>query len=142
MSDYKFIVDGREYRSYQMSNDVLKKAYQQYDAESEEGKAIARLMCERFCYDNCRHNDGETNADVFARQISDYVNGKMGSAQKTAELMSRDHRYLQQEMFKIFLEYMKILSRNYKDGRYDARNEWACKCSNIAVEELETEKMI
>lgn len=64
----------------------------------------------------------------FAKEtLSRFVNGEMGSAKDVAAQMSRDHRYLQQEMFKICYEYIRILAMNHGHGRYDGRNEWACE---------------
>ena len=52
--------------------------------------------------------------------------------------MAREHRYLQQEMFKVCLEYVKILAQNAENGRFDPRNEWACKASKYMIEGLKS----
>lgn len=66
--------------------------------------------------------------------LSDFVNGEMHSAQTVATQMSLDHRYLQSQMFKICLEYIKILAMNYKHGKFDGRNERACQLANDIVD--------
>ena len=87
---------------------------------------------------------------MFVRQFSDYVNGRMqgekvygreagrdewiGGAKACARKMAREHRYLQQEMFKVCLEYIKVLAENYEKGIYDGRNEWSCKVSKDFVD--------
>ena len=46
------------------------------------------------------------------------------------------HRYLQQEMFEVFFCFMKEPAYNYKNGRYDARNEMAARFSAEAYQRL------
>lgn len=82
----------------------------------------------------------ENSEDVektFAELFSDFVNGYCHDKKKVAELMSRDHRYLQNEMFKIFVEYVKILAKNYENRFYDGRNEWACETAKKFVDAAE-----
>jgi RPA family protein len=39
-------------------------------------------------------------------------------------------------MFKVCLEYIKILAENANNGRYDARNEWSCKTAKVMIDHL------
>ena len=43
--------------------------------------------------------------------------------------MANEHRYLQNEMFKVCLAYIKQLAKAYENNSYDLRNEWACMTS-------------
>lgn len=45
------------------------------------------------------------------------------------EKITDDHRYLQQEHFKFMLKCMRVWAERYAEGRYDARNRWACEKS-------------
>ena len=73
---------------------------------------------------------------AFAREFENFVNGKMQSADKTGRAMTCAHRYLQQQMFKVFVGFMRQLAINYKSGRYDDRNEWASRLSAEAYDRL------
>lgn len=76
----------------------------------------------------------------FAREFENFVNGKMHSADKTGKALTCAHRYLQQQMFKVFVGFMRQLAINYHRGRYDDRNEWASRLSAEAYDRLvETE---
>lgn len=72
-----------------------------------------------------------------ARVISDLVNVTTFSPMETGVELTTDHRYLVQQEFKMFLHFIGQLSRNYDKGRYDDRNEYACKCSKVMIEALE-----
>jgi len=73
---------------------------------------------------------------AFAKAFADFVNGDMCSPDQTGMELTRTHRYLQQEMFKVFLGFMKQLAYNYQEGRYDDRNEWASRLSAEAYQQL------
>ena len=65
------------------------------------------------------------------------MKGKMKSLKRVAEKMGNDHRYLQNEMFKVCLEYIKLLAANYKKRYYDPRNSYACKMSDKMIFNLD-----
>jgi hypothetical protein len=133
MEKKTFLVDGRELASYQLSNEELANLVRS-EATSEEDKTfLMDCVLSRFEHDSCKRN-GESNEDLFARQFSDFVNGKCYDMKKLAEAMACDHRYLVQEKFKVCLEYIKKLAENCDKGYFDARNEWACKTSKAIVE--------
>jgi hypothetical protein len=71
----------------------------------------------------------------FAKEFESFVNGRMRSADDTGRELSRAHRYLQQQMFKVFIGFMRQLAHNYQKGYYDDRNEWA---SRVAAEAYAT----
>lgn len=73
---------------------------------------------------------------AFAKAFADFVNGSMCSPDQTGRELTKAHRYLQQQMFKVFLGFMKQLAHNYQQGRYDDRNEWASRLSAVAYQRL------
>ena len=97
---------------------------------------VVEQIIKRFGYDLCL-KPGETKDEWFARTFGNFVNGRMCSARKVAEAMAREHRYLQAEMFRVCLAYIRVLSENYEKGYYDPRNEYACKTSKRIVEFLD-----
>lgn len=72
----------------------------------------------------------------FVKTFEDFVNGKVSSTEKTGIAMTTMHRCLQQQAFKVFMDYMKALAYNYHNGRYDDRNEWASHLAGEAYGHL------
>ena len=132
----KFTVDGRELEAYQLSNrqmvDLIKNDTK---AASEERDYLMEQVLNRFESDCCP-NCGETNDNVFVRQFSSFVNGKCGTKENVAELMAREHRYLQSEMFFVCLAYIRKLAENYDNDCYDLRNEYACRTAKQMISAL------
>lgn len=138
----KFTIDGREYEDYQLSNEqivrLIEGKYLEMDdthVSSDEKELLMKKVYERFKYVLCaRKNEGETNDDVFARFFGNFVNGKLISRKKVAERMCREHRYLQNEMFKVCLEYIKKLAENCENGWFDPRNQYAAETSKKIID--------
>jgi hypothetical protein len=78
----------------------------------------------------------------FVRTESDFINGGLYNYAAVAAAMGRDHRYLQQERFKLMLEYLHVLATWERKGWYDPRNEWACKCARTAIEALQKADLV
>ena len=76
--------------------------------------------------------DGSTVGNIF----SNFINGGHNKG-GFVDVITNDHRYLQQESFKIFLDCICSWARDYENGKYDARNEWACAISKQIVESLD-----
>ena len=133
MERKKYVIDGREYETFELSNEQLIDLIVGNTLTDSEKAVLKDNVVERFKH-NCCARSGENNDDVFARQFGNFVNGKVQSKKKVAELMACDHRYLQNEMFKIFLEYVKILAKNYENGYFDGRNEYACMASDKIID--------
>jgi hypothetical protein len=145
----RFNINGREVEWYHLTDNEIVDLLEKVDTSSEDKEFLNKQLIDRFKR-NCCARPGETNNDVFVRQFSDYVNGKMqsekvydreagkdewiGGEKACAKKMAVEHRYLQQEMFKVCLEYIKVLAKNYENGIYDGRNEWFCKTSNGFVD--------
>lgn len=123
---------------YCKSNRVLMDSYAKALEEDRgtDAKEILHYILNRFEYDSCQKN-GETKDELFARQFGDFVNGTMCSAKDVAKKMATEHRYLQNEMFKVCLAYIKVLAENAKNGWYDPRNEYACKTSKAIIDSLD-----
>ena len=71
---------------------------------------------------------------MLARFFSNFVNGELHSKKHVAEMMCRKHRYLQNEMFKVCLEYIKLLAENCENGWFDPRNQYAVQTSNKIID--------
>ncbi len=78
----------------------------------------------------------------FVRKESDFINGCLSHKKEVAELMARDHRYLVGHRADLCIEYLKVLARFERNGWYDGRNEWACKCARVAIDALIKADMI
>ena len=73
---------------------------------------------------------------AFAQEFANFGNGRMCSAENTGRELTRAHRYLQQQMFKVFIGFMRQLAYNYQEGTYDERNEWASRLASEAYTRL------
>ena len=56
---------------------------------------------------------------AFAQEFANFVNGSMCSPDQTGRELTKAHRYLQQQMFKVFIGFMRQLAFNYQKGSYD-----------------------
>ena len=131
----KFTIDGREYEDYQLSNEQIVRLIEGDNKVTDIGEEmfLKKKVYERFKYDLCPKS-GEDNDDVFARFFGNFVNGKCHSKKKVAERMCREHRYLQNEMFKVCLEYIKKLAENCENGWFDPRNKYAAETSKKIID--------
>ena len=130
----EFLVNGRMVEYYYLSNKEMVDLLET-DLSNEDKEFLNKEIIKRFKYHLCP-KAGEDNHDVFARFFSNFVNGQCHNKMKVAKLMANDHRYLQQEMFLLFLNYVEILSENYNNGLYDKRNEYSCQIANKIMEIL------
>lgn len=131
----KFNIDGREVEDYQLTNKQLLKLVRSENITSEEKEFLTSKIVDRFEYDLCP-NEGENEDDVFVRFFSNFVNGKMRDKRHVAHMMANEHRYLQQEMFKVCMAYIEELKERYAKGCYDARNQYACETSDKIIKGL------
>lgn len=79
---------------------------------------------------------------AFAQEFTNFVNGRMCSADKTGKELTKAHRYLQQQMFRVFIGFMRQLALNYQKGSYDQRNEWASRLAATAYDRLTEKNLI
>jgi hypothetical protein len=139
--DKKYVIDGREYAFYELSNEQLVQLLYDDTLMGSDKEIIKDRIIECFILYFCK-KDGESNDELFARQFSSFVNGKMGSPRKVAEKMASKHRYLQQEMFKVCFEYIKVLANNGEKGCFDARNQYAVNTSRKIIKLLDASEVI
>ena len=88
---------------------------------------------------------GETISEqdkAFAQEFANFVNGRMCSADQTGKELTRAHRYLQQQMFKICIGFMRQLALNYQKECYDERNKWASQLAAAAFDRLTEDNLI
>ena len=136
MEKNTIVLNGNEVKLYCLSYRECVDALKGDDISEEDKQTLKDYIVKKFEYENCPRK-GENELNVFARQFSDFVNGKCGyNYREVANLLAKDHRYLQQEMFHIMLAYIKILDKNYQSGLYDGRNEWSCTASHHMIEGL------
>ena len=133
MARMKFTIDGREYEGYQLNNGQIARLIDGFPIGSEGRDALTEVIVSRFKYDLCP-KVGENTDDVFAHFFGNFVNGELISKKHVAEMMCREHRYLQNEMFKVCLEYIKTLAENCEKGYFDPRNEYAAKTSKKIID--------
>jgi uncharacterized protein YuzB (UPF0349 family) len=133
MERRKFVIDGREYETYELSNEQMVHLVNSKELSDTDKVFIKDKIVERFMYDCCARC-GETNDDVFARFFGNFVNGKCHDKKKVADKMCKEHRYLQNEMFKVCLEYIKQLAENCENGWYDPRNQYAAETSKKIID--------
>ena len=100
----KFYIDNREIEDYQLSNKQLLELVKGSNITDEERQFLTQKIIKKFEYDLCPKN-GENDDDVFVRFFSNFVNGKLTSSKDVANKMAQDHRYLQEEMFKVCMKY-------------------------------------
>ena len=130
----KFTLNGREYEDYELSNEQIVELLEGNHEVTDMGhEFLMKKVYERFKYDLCPKG-GEDNDDVFARFFGNFVNGKCHNKTKVAERLSCEHRYLQNEMFKVCLAFIKKLAENCENGRYDGRNKYACETSKRIID--------
>ena len=82
----------------------------------------------------------EFSGEVISEQ--DKAFAQECSADKTGKELTRAHRYLQQQMFRVFIGFMRQLAFNYQKGSYDQRNEWASRLAATAYDRLTEENLI
>ena len=139
--DKKYVIDGREYAFYELSNEQLVQLLYDDTFMGSDKEIIKDRIIECFILYFCK-KDGESNDELFARQFGNFVNGKMDSPRKVAEKMASEHRYLQQEMFKVCFEYIKVLANNGEKGWFDARNQYAVNTSRKIIRLLDASEVI
>ena len=130
----KFTLNGREYEDYELSNaQIIELLEGDHDVTDMGHEFLMKKVYERFKYDLCPKS-GEDTDDVFARFFGNYVNGKCHDKKKVAEIMCREHRYLQNEMFLLFMKFVIKLAENCEKGYYDPRNKYAAETSKKIID--------
>lgn len=77
------------------------------------------------------------NAEELVRALSDSANCGNISRTEASKAFNNEHRYLQSEMFSRFiLPILEGMSEAYENGRYDGRNEHACRVAHEMIKSL------
>ena len=71
-----------------------------------------------------------------AEKIEAVVNNMSFDTLETGVKLTRIHRYLVNELFKMFVHFAGQLARRYNEGSYDGRDSYACECSRIIIDAL------
>ena len=71
--------------------------------------------------------------------LSRFVNNFGCPAEEFVGCVMRDHRTLQQSMFRLFLGCIKEWAKKAEDGEYDLRNELTCKLAQKIVARFDDE---
>lgn len=75
--------------------------------------------------------------EEVAIEVSDFVNVAFGHEKvEFVDTVVREHRTLQQDMFKLFQGCIQEWALAHDNGNYDARNEYAVKASKVMIEAL------
>ena len=61
------------------------------------------------------------------REIEDVVNDCGFNTMEVGYYLTKMHRYLINELFKAVVWFIYFLKKDYEQGYYDGRNEYACK---------------
>ena len=72
----------------------------------------------------------------FVRSESNFINGGLYHKREVADAMARDHRHLVGQKGELYIEFLKVLAKNYRKGYYDARNEHVCRAASVAIDAL------
>lgn len=74
---------------------------------------------------------------TLAEVMSQTVNSSRFDAQKCAEAMACDHRTLIQSKARLAVEFFRVLAQHHEEGRYDLRNEGACRAARVMTDALD-----
>ena len=130
----KFTLNGREYEDYELSNaQIIELLEGDHDVTDMGHEFLMKKVYERFKSNLCPRS-GEDTDDVFARLFGRYVNGKCHDKKKVAEIMCSEHRYLQNEMFLLFMKFVIKLAENCENGYCDPRNKYAAETSKKIID--------
>lgn len=77
----------------------------------------------------------------MAKEFSGFVNVMTHDRDEFAEEVTKEHRFLQQEMFNAMIKCIELWAKAYDENRYDARNQYAVKASKAMIEALKEEKL-
>jgi hypothetical protein len=92
----------------------------------------------------------DESLEKLVNDLSQYANcfGRQSDNQKVAAMITAEHRYLQQEIFALFLQTIKYWADDCDDSEsgngvfYDARNEYTVKTCSEIVKHLREKNLI
>jgi len=74
---------------------------------------------------------------TLADMMSQSVNSSKFDPKRCAAAMACDHRTLIQSKARLVIEFLRVLASHYDEGRYDLRNEGACRAARVMVDALD-----
>tara|TARA_Y100000385_G_C13091998_1_gene639267 strand:+ start:2815 stop:3099 length:285 start_codon:yes stop_codon:yes gene_type:complete len=74
------------------------------------------------------------------QSISSISNSTLFNAKEEAIEASKEHRYLQHQMFMFCVHFIDLMAKNHKENRYDGRNEFACEMARDMVDSYQNSK--
>lgn len=75
-----------------------------------------------------------------AQVLSDFANSSLSQERENfVDMVTTEHRYLQQEMFKMMLSCIDKWSFADITGMFDSKNEYTVKASKVMIEALKRE---
>ena len=75
--------------------------------------------------------------DKKAKAISELINDCSYSPRQVGCELSTDHRYLQSVFGRTAIHFLGCLAENYRNGHYDDRNEYECRCAYVMMTALQ-----
>lgn len=74
---------------------------------------------------------------TLAEMMSQTVNSSRFDPKRCAEAMACDHRTLIQSKARLAIEFLRVLANHHDEGRFDLRNEGACRAARVMVDALD-----
>ena len=78
-------------------------------------------------------------SEQMAKNLAFFVNGSHND-EELAKALSREHRYLQGEVFLMMMKIIKGMSEQFDSNNFDGRNEFACRMSKVLTEFYDSEE--
>lgn len=78
----------------------------------------------------------EKRTKDFVDAAEKFINVYGTEKLEAARGLSNMHRYLVNCFFGVVVRFIGILAKNYANGNYDGRNEFACHLSKIMIDAL------
>lgn len=78
----------------------------------------------------------ENRSEEYVKATEKFINCFGVEKLKAAKGWANMHRYLVNEMFGVVIRFIGILAKNYDEGKYDGRDEYACSMSKKIIEHL------
>ena len=78
----------------------------------------------------------EKRTEDFVKATEKFINVYGAERLEAAKGWANMHRYLVNSFFGVVIRFIGILAKNYADGNYDGRNEFACRLSKIMIDAL------